>query len=181
MLICRKPKIFDVDLYGLAIIMGIWALSWLLVVRPVDRKLQHIRTDRQENSQNLKSVQTDLNQMQSLVQNRQALSARALQTDNIIRQNAGIPEVVRHLGDLAINCSLCLDEITPGSATSVEHYNKTAVDLKLNGLFPDLRNFLVGIADKLPFVRIRQLALTRKSNETALCDISIELNVFTLK
>ncbi len=181
MLICNKPKIFDIDLYGLAALLCISGLIWLFLIRPLDHEVIQLQKERQQKQQEKESIEAELVQLQNAVQSRRTLTARIRQNADMLSHNIDIPEVIRRLGSLAQNCSIRLDEIAPGDTDSSEQYHKTSMSLKIYGTFPNLRSFLTSIADELLFVRISSLTLTGKQSDEHSCNIAMNMDVFAAK
>ena len=74
MLICKRPKIFDVDLYGLASLMCISGLAWLLLIKPVASEVLQLQEGLQQNQNNKQSIQSELKQLENIVQEQRALT-----------------------------------------------------------------------------------------------------------
>ena len=181
MLICKKPKIFDVDLYGIAAMLCICGIGWLLLIRPLEMKELRFLNDQQKNQKNKETAQLQLNQLESEVQGKQALTSRASQAENILKKSSDFPEVIRQIGLLAKNCRLRLDEITPGIPAYEVHYRKTGMSLQMYGSFPSLRKFLGSITKELPYVRIGAMDMAYKKTEKDLCNITMDLDIFAPK
>lgn len=188
MLISTKPRIFDVDLYGLAAALGIIALTWLLVVKPLDKRLQKHQMEQQGIVKNKESAQRQLAQLRNLLRQKQVLASQLSHTRNVLLDNTGMPELVRSLGTLAEDYKLSLEEITPGDTQVNQHFRKTEMELSLNGPFPCLGDFLAEISRKLAFIRIKNLAIIRQKGSTsstniagAGCNINMVLDVFAPK
>ena len=79
MLISTKPKIFDVDLYGLACVLGIGCLTWILVIQPLNRQLQKNQQEQQGIMQSKESSQQKLAQLQTLLIQRRELTSQLSQ------------------------------------------------------------------------------------------------------
>ena len=181
MLICKNPKIFDVDLYGLAALLLLAGLGWLFLFKPMDQKMGRTRQDQQQILQKNDSIQTQVNQLEDVVRDQKTLTQRSRQNADLLSRSTDIPEVIRSLGSLASRCSLSLDEITPSPTAGDEHFYKTPVDLQLYGSFPCLYDLLGKMSAKLPFVRIGSLILGRKQSEQGCCVIHLSLDVFAAK
>jgi len=182
MLICNKPKIFDVDLYGLAAALGIFALSWIFFIQPLEKKCAQRLQDQQQYQQSTQAAQNELTQLQKLVRHQQVLSAQVSQARDLLKDNTGMANVIRKIASLTQSSGLRLDEITPGDQTRTNLFHKTELKLKLQGSFPQLRSFLIDLAQNLPYVPIDALELTNKGDsETAFCDVAMDLHVFAPK
>ena len=181
MLIYKNPKIFDVDLYGVAALLLLAGLGWLFLFKPMDRKIGQARQDQQQILQKNDSVQEQMNQLEKVVRDQKNLTQRDRQNAGLLNFSADIPEVIRSLGSLADHCGLRLDEITPSPTAGDEHFYKTPIALQLYGSFPCLYDLLEKIPVKLPFVRIDSLALDREQSEQDCCVIHLNLDAFAAK
>ena len=181
MLICKNPKIFDIDLYGVAALLLLAGLGWLFLFKPLDQKMGLARQDQQRILQENNSIQAQVIQLEDVVRDQKTLTQRARQNADLLSRSTDIPEVIRSLGQLAGYCGLRLDEITPSPTVGDEHFYKTPVDLQLYGSFPCLYDLLEKIPAKLPFVRIGSLTLDRKQPEQGCCVIHLNLDVFAAK
>ncbi|MBN1764452.1 MAG: type 4a pilus biogenesis protein PilO, partial [Sedimentisphaerales bacterium] len=178
MLICKKPRIFDIDLYGLAAISGLVVFVWLFVINPMDRESVQISREQEVKQQENQEAQSELVRLQSVVRNQQALTNRVRHYVDVLTQNHDIPEVIRLLGRFSGECSVRLNEITPSETFISEHFQKTGLSLRLYGTFPQLRIFLAEIFTRLPSVKVRSMSLVRKDMDQGTCDIMMELDVF---
>ena len=181
MLICRNPKIFDVDLYGIAALLLFVGLGWLFLFKPLDRKMGQAKQDQQRILQENDSVQAQVNQLENVIRDQENLAQRARQNAGLLNCSTDIPEVIRSLGSLADCCGLRLDEITPSPTAGDERFYKTPIALQLYGSFPCLYDLLEKIPVKLPFVRIGSLALDRGQSEQGCCVINLSLDAFAAR
>ena len=182
MLIYHKPKIFDVDLYGLAAVAGVLLLCWFFLIKPLDNKLQQRRQSQQDYHQNKETAQAELVQLRKLVTRQRSLSERLSRTRDLLKDNTGLDRVVSEIASFSQECSVRLDEIIPGEPTVEQYCRRTDLNMKLFGSFPQLHNLLTEIAEKLPFVRINSLNINdQQATENGLCEINLELHVFAPK
>jgi Tfp pilus assembly protein PilO len=179
MILCHKPKIFDVDLYGLIAVLGLCIAAWLLLVNPLQTKIQQQTEEQQKNLQDTEQSRVVLVQKRQSVQGLEELSAHLKQAAGVLEENRGIPEVIARIGDLARNTSIRLDNVQPGSRQKDEFYQKTTLELKMYGSFPDTYAFLVQMAEQLPFVRVDSLMLNKQDDgELSRCAIDLTLDIF---
>ncbi len=179
MLLCRKPKIFDIDLVAFALALGICAMSWLFMVQPLDEKLAQQRVEQKQYQEDNESAQTQLSNLKTLVQHRQALAANLRKTKNILKESLGMPEVVRQMGWLCDRCGIRLDEISPGKVHHGLRYDRHTLLLRMRGSFPQVHALLTRLTEDLPYVRVRSLSLRQVSqSQTGRCDITLHLDVF---
>jgi len=179
MLLCHKPRIFDIDLLAFAAVLGICAMTWLFVVQPLDEKLAQQRAEQKQYQQDNESAQTQLSNLENLVKQRQALAASLRKTKNILKESLGMPEVVRQTGWLCQRCGIRLDEITPGNVNYGERYNRRALLLRMRGSFPQVHALLTRLTEDVPYVRVRTLSLRQvPQTQAGWCDITLHLDVF---
>jgi len=179
MLLCRKPRIFDIDLIALAAVFGIGAVTWLFVVQPLDKKLVRQRAAQQQYQQDNESAQTQLSHLRSLVKQRQVLATNLQKTKNILQETTGMPEVIRKMGRLCQRCGIRLDEITPGSVNHGACYSRRALLLRMHGSFPQTHALLTRLPETLPYVRVKTLSLNQVlQHQSGWCDITLHLDVF---
>ena len=179
MLICQKPKIFDVDLIAAGLIIGLCAAAWLGLIKPLNEKIIRLRQESQEQINSSHSAQSELDQLKGLTQQEQALASWLKQTKNILPNDRGISAAVGALEDLCQQCGLRLDELVPGDTTDGRHFHKTALSAQIAGSFPQLQDLLVQIKQKMPHVRISNLTVNIRNSPLSLCEINMELNIFS--
>ncbi|MCK5269455.1 MAG: type 4a pilus biogenesis protein PilO [Sedimentisphaerales bacterium] len=181
MLICKNPKIFDVDLYAVAALLLFAGLGWLFLFKPMGQKMGRAQQDQQRILQENDSIHAQVNQLEVVIQDQRSLAQQARQNAGLLNCSTDIPEVIRSLGSLADHCGLRLDEITPSPTTGDERFYKTPIALQLYGSFPCLYDLLEKIPVKLPFVRIGSLALDRGQSEQGCCVINLSLDAFAAR
>lgn len=179
MIISQKPKIFDVDLYGLAGALLLLALAWFLMLAPVQRKRQaqiaHQDTLRQEKQTTL----AELARLEQLARRQQSLAHALGQTPDIIAQSKPLPDVLVSFDQVAAHCRISLDDVCPGETLVQQYFNATSLALKLHGSFDGLCQFLQTLRDRMPYIRIASLNLTRdQKGETPTCKIDLTLHIF---
>ena len=181
MLICKKPKIFDVDLYALAALVGFCALTWLVLIKPLNEKVSQQHLDQEKQRLNKESAQTKLVNLRELTRQEQVLASKLKQTRNILGDHAAIPETIRNMERLCRLCGLRLDEINPGEDTSTQHFRKTGLHLRLSGTFPQGQTLLAQIREKMHYVRIKSMLVTMKDTRLNRCEIVIDLDIFSAR
>ena len=186
MLISSKPKIFDVDLFGAGAVLAIVVLSWMLVIDPLDGRLEQQRQQQQQQQQDQESRELELANLQDLTQRREALMVQLSQSQDVLQENTGVPQLVHRLGQLTALRGLQLEEITPGDGmVNHEHFRKISMNLRLTGSFPQLQDFLADISVELSFARLRDLTVSRSKSGSeegspsgSSCEILMSLDVF---
>lgn len=186
MQISSKPRIFDIDLYGLVAIVILCGVFYLGVIQSLDGRLVQQDHACQVNLQEAQSSRETLAQFQKMKQQRQVLMAQLSHTRDVLQDNTGIAELVRQLGHLAKASHICLVEILPGESIAGTHFHRRNIELKFSGTFRQLQSLIRAFADQLEFARLSNLRVTRdmtspsqdKINATE-CDIIINLDVFS--
>jgi len=180
MLICNKPKIFDIDLYSLGLVIGICALNWLLLIQPIEKKLDTLQQEQQNYLQKKDAAQQELANLRKIDLYQKNLAAKLSQTADPLKDNPGLEEVIRRISQFSQDCNLRLDQVTPGSDTIGEHYRKTGLTITLLGGYPDYHNFLARIMEELKFVRIDTFTINNSNNTSeAMCKIAVNLDIFS--
>ncbi|MCP4709819.1 MAG: type 4a pilus biogenesis protein PilO [Planctomycetes bacterium] len=179
MLICKKPKIFDVDVIAAGLIMGLCAATWLVLIKPLNEKTFQLRQESQEQIDSTQSAQSELDQLKGLTQQEQDLASWLKQTKNILPTDLGISAAVRTLEDLCQQSGLRLDEVVPGETAAGQHFNKTNLSMQIAGSFPQIQNLLVKIKQKMQHVRIGNMTLNIQNSRLNLCEINMVLDIFS--
>ena len=179
MQICEKPKLFDVDLFGLAAVIAACALTWLLIIQPIDKKIDQERQLQNQFIQEHDSAQARYENLQNLVRRRRQLAENLQQTRDVLRDSADIPEVIQKINSLTCRNNMQLDEVTPAIEIVGEHYRKTEISFRLQGSYPDLKEFLQNLSESMQFVRVSSLNINSEmNNDEKLCAIDMKLDVF---
>jgi len=181
MLICGKPKIFHVDLYAVAAIIGVCVLTWYFLIKPLDDKIALQQEEQQKHRQNNESAQKELDDLQKLTRREQLLVARLQHTQNLLQDHVGIAEVISNMERLCNLCLIRLDEINPGPEYYAEHFQKSGLNLHLYGTFPQARQLLSKIEEELPCVRVKSISLVMKDTSWRLCELVIDLDIFSAR
>ena len=179
MLICPKPKIFDVDVIAAGIIIGLCAATWLVLIKPLNEKTSQLRLESQEQKTTTDTAQSELDQLKGLTQQEQALASWLKQSKNILPTDLGISAAVRTLEELCQQCQLRLDEVVPGATATEPHFHKTNVSLLISGSYPQLQNLLVKIKQNMQHVRISNMTVNIRNSQLSLCEINMELDIFS--
>jgi Tfp pilus assembly protein PilO len=168
--------------YGMIVVLGVCAAGWLFVFSPLQAKNKAQEEEHEKYLQSEEQANVELIQKRERVEGMEQLSNHLKQAAGILDGNQGLPEVVRKLGQLVQGTSLRLDDIQPGTGESDQYYQKTTLELKVYGLFPNMFAFLVEMAEELPYVRIDSLQI-RRHDEGAMsrCNISMKLDIFESK
>jgi len=179
MLICRRPRVFDVDLYGAAAVVLMVAGTWLLALRPLQARLAQARQADRQWQENSAARQAELTRLQEAGARRRALAESLRRTRDVLEESTGVAGLVRGLGQLSEPCGLRLEAVTPGDKQTAERYNKVAVEARLRGGFREMRVLLARLNRELPFVGVRSLSVrTAGQDRSGGCEIILGLDVF---
>ena len=179
MLISQRPKIFDVDLIGLLLLVLITALAGWFGVRPLgdlyDRELQ--RTT--ETASHTETQQQRLAGLQQLVSHQQRLTEQLRKSRDVLIENTGLAEVIARLGDLSSDCDLMLNEIRPMETDVEENFRVTPIELQIGGTFVGLRQFLQELPRVMPYLRAESTSMrVIDAQQGGLCRIRLTLLAF---
>ncbi|MBN1844383.1 MAG: type 4a pilus biogenesis protein PilO [Sedimentisphaerales bacterium] len=163
MLICRQPKIFDVDAIGLAVLILTAACSWWLLLQPLQQKRQWQRRENEQIAQDNQRAQGRRADLQELVRRRQTLAAGLENAQSILRESTGLAQILRHVGRLCRDNGLRLDELDPQDIVACSRYQKRPLHLALHGGYPQVHRMLEQLAKELPFIRVSSLGFTKPS------------------
>lgn len=179
MLICRKPRIFDVDLYGLGVLVIIAILTNFALLDVLKAKTAEEQKQYESLSEQNASQHQELSRLQELANTRRSLVNRLSRTTDILKSNKGISHVIRQLGSLTAKYSISLDDITPGPTTCEEHFCCTPVALRMRGSFPELHTFIQTLTQQMGFLRIVLLQVSRTDGDPGNCNITLDIHVFS--
>ena len=180
MLAGKKSKIFDVDLYCSAAVLAIGALTWLMVIQPLDKRITQCSTQERQHQQEEQSLRAQLVEAQTAATRRKQLAATLSKTPNILQDKLDMSGTVRKIAGLARRCGLSLDEIVPDSDIDIQRYGtRSQLKIQLTGQFGQFIEFLIGASKELQCARIAALDITRDSRSGgASCSIAMQLDVF---
>jgi len=179
MLICQKPKIFDVDLIGLTVIAILALALWLGIEKTLSVRIRESDRDYLKLLQKEKKLQAELAQLEVLEREQSALAERLSQTPDVLGGNHGMPEVVRQLGNLASSHCLAIKELNPLTAEVCPYFMMHVVDIQCRGSYPDLYRFVESVEQEAPFSRIAAVSVRSSANDKSnRCDMVIKLHVF---
>ena len=179
MLICEKPRIFDVDLCGFAAILVMAAATWFAVIKPLEAKTADMLEQRDESLERRQMSQGELNRLQTVSQEQQQLATRLSRTPDILAENPGTADVLRRLEEIANSTGLMLEEVIPQETDVAQHFSNTPLACRFTGTFPQLHSFLDTTRTSMRYVRVAGLSVERQaSDQTGLCDVGLDLHVF---
>ena len=179
MLICEKPRIFDVDLAGVAAILVVAAATWFALLEPLKGKTAEMIVQRDESLNRRQTSQGELNRLETLSQEQQQLATTLSRTPDILAENPGMADVLRQLEKIASSTGMMLEEVIPLETDVVHHFSIAPLECRLTGTFPQLHSFLNVTHRTMRYVRVARLSVAgRESNEIGLCDVGLDLHVF---
>ena len=179
MLLLNKPKIFDVDVYGIGVLAVLAVGTFLGALRPLDDAIAQRNTDCDSALNQQQSSAGELKRLEEVAKQQKLLAERLSRTPDVLRGNPGMSEIVRRLGILADATGLVLNELTPGEVERSEYFSHTVLTLQLAGDFPHMQGFVKALQDKLPYVRVLSMTIENSpQGGGALCRAYIDLHVF---
>jgi len=180
MLLCRRPRIFDIDAIALAVVILLAALTWIGAIRPLHARRLAAAAEQQEHCNQLEQAKQQLARLEDAVAQRQSLAASLRESRDLLAESNGLPGVVTALERLCLETNLLLEEFVPGPLTLEPHYAQRQAIVQLNGRFHHFHLFLSRLQSDLPYLWPRSMSIAaRPDDETAMCHITLELDIFT--
>lgn len=180
MLLCRRPRIFDIDVIALAVIGLLAVLTWVGALRPLQARRLAAAAEQQEHIEQLDQANQQLARLEDAVAERQSLAASLRESKDLLENSNGLPSVVTSLERLCLDTDLLLNEFIPGPLTLEQHYAQRQATLQLRGRFHHFHLFLTRLQNDLPYLWPRAITVvTRPEDETAACTFTLELDIFT--
>lgn len=180
MLLCRRPRIFDVDAIALAVVALLAALTWIGAMRPLHARRLAAAAEQQEHIDQLEQANQQLARLEHSVAERESLAASLRESTDFLENSNGLPGVVTALERLCLESDLQFNEFIPGPLTLQQHYAQRQATLQLSGRFHHFHRFLSRLQSDLPYLWPRSVSIaTRPDDEAATCRIALELDIFT--
>jgi len=114
MLISNKPKIYDVDLYGLGLTIGICLIAWAALLKPLETRTLEKRRQQIDASQRQGTARKELTSMQSRFDRQNTLALRLARMKDVFSDSKGLDDVIGRIDVLSGQYGVSLDEIKPG-------------------------------------------------------------------
>ena len=178
MIISNRPRIYDIDLYGAALVVGICLITWYGLLRPLDARSADKRRQQVDASQRQGTAETELASMQSRFERQNALALRLARMPDILGACKGLDDVIGRVDILSRQYGVSLDEVKPGDPTRSEHSKRMPVDIKLKGEFRQAMQLLSNVTEKMPYLRIDSMNVNKSYKFSSNCDIGLTLHVF---
>ncbi len=185
MLICDRPRLYDVDLIGLAALVLIGLTMWYGAIKPLEGRIQEFRKCQEGKIEEKKQSLRELESLKQLNNQRQILAEELSQARDVLRENTGIPNILRTIESICGNWNLQIDQVSPGPARQTPHFNVQEMELELTGQFPDLIGFVEALQQKAPYVCVAHSSVEKvmqKENEQengASCAIQLTFDIFS--
>lgn len=179
MLLCRKPKIFDVDAAGVILCLALLGGTWGFWVRPLADKASAVEARQEQLRREKAELIQELAQLRLVAGERENLARLLQATPDVLRGNTSMSEVLFKLGELARTHELRMDEVNLGEEAQAEHFRRARLALRLGGDCRHIGRFLDALAASMPFTRVAQLCLEGKGPQTGWCETRLDLDIFT--
>lgn len=181
MLIHKSPRIFDVDLYGISVVIALCVLTWLFLVKPLGEKAAQCRSSHAEIALRKDAASVELSGLRELSDRRRQLARRFSSTGEILQDSKGLPDAIRRFTWLSDESGLSLDGVKFASEVCYDYYRKSSLDLHLRGSFPQLNSLLGKLPESLSYVRVAGLSVDTARRDARIgrdCKITMQLDVF---
>ncbi len=179
MLICKKPKIYDVDLYGIGLIGALAIAAWLFIFQPLDLKIMRIQQEKKQKQQTSESAEKEFARLRLAVAEQRRLTDRFMRNAEMIDRSRDLFDVIGIMGSLAEKTSLRLDRVVPGDAEFGDRYYKTPLEVKVYGTYPGIYRYLSQMDRELPFVKVKSVSLQKDTPDSPACSIALNCDVYT--
>ncbi len=186
MQISQKPRIFDVDLIGMILIITVATVTWMFGIKPLQEKYANIQAEMVKYTQDTSSSKEELSQLQLVVQQQEQLAKSLSETRDVLLDNTGIDQVVRNIGSYCKKYRLNLKEIEPHNEKVEQQYRTTYLKCMINGTFLNFQKLLREIQTGMEYIRVESIQVsliasddTENVGEKKLCDIELELVIFS--
>ncbi len=167
-------------IFGFLVVLG-FAAFWFALYNPMlqehesqEQKLSNL-LDRRQELENLKESQA------KVLDKVQELRAEILVAEDKLPSSAQIPQLLKHIHDKAKTAGLEIKDFTRVSDKSREYYVEIPVQMKLEGTYMELKNFLQFVNNMNRIVNIRNLTLTRKESSRSDLQISAMATTYRYK
>lgn len=179
MIISNRPRIYDVDLYGVVLTLGICLIAYAALLQPLEARTLEKQQQQFDASKRQSVTQTQLTAMQASFQQQNALALRLARMPDVLADSKGLDDVIGRIDLLSGQYGVSLDEVEPGEPTNAKHHTMTPLKLKFSGRFRETMQLLNKITQNMPYVRIDNINIITARKAAAVCDIGLELHVFS--
>ena len=179
MIICNRPRIYDVDLYGAALTLGIALIAYAALLQPLQTKTLQSQRQHLDASKRRGATQQRLTAMQASFQQQNALALRLASMPDVLAQSKGLDDVIGRIDLLSNQYAVSLDNVIPNEPASTQHHTITPLELKLSGSFRETMSLLNSITQNMPYIHVDNISINSSNENTAICDIALELHVFS--
>ena len=179
MIISNRPRIYDIDLYGVALTLAICLIAYAALLKPLEARTLEKQQQQFDASKRLGISRTQLTAMQASFQQQNALALRLARMPDVLAESKGLDDVIGRIDVLSGQYGVSLDEVEPDEPTTSEHHTMTPLKLKFSGRFRETMQLLNTIPQNMPYVRIDNINIITAQKAATLCDIGLELHVFS--
>jgi len=181
MIVCRKPKLYDVDVYGALAVLVLVAAGWFFAVEPWQRiwtsyqDLSVAHTDTaaavREDMVILERHQRKLEELEQVVE---------AQVAEVPRWDA-MPRLLREVTDIAARANLEVHNVVPLPAATQGPYMVSDVSVGGRGTSGDFVRFLDLLAEQNQFQSLQACRMTRHPGPSdAACDLTWTVRMYLL-
>jgi len=167
-------------IFGILVVLifaGFWVFDYSPMLTEQNQKKQKLSSllDRRQELENLNESQA------KVLDKVQELRAQILIAEDKLPSSAQIPQLLKHIHDKAKTAGLEIRDFTRVSDESREYYVEIPVEMKLEGTYMELKNFLQFVNNMNRIVNIRNLTLTRKEESRGNLTISAVATTYRYK
>lgn len=163
-----------------AVFVVITLLSVIFVLVPQLVGLQGLMAEEGKASQDLESAKATLKQLEDLKRGSQKTEAKLIQLNRKAPADAELPSLIIQMEDASNKAGVDFILIKPGTPVQKDEYQEIPLDIKINGYFYELLDFVYRV-EKLPRL-VDVITIDIKEGKAKLPNIeaTLKANVYVL-
>lgn len=155
-------------------------LSVILVLVPQLVSLRMLMAEEGQASRNLESAKATLKQLEDLKRDSQKTETKLIQINRKTPSDAELPSLIVQMEDASKKTGVDFISIKPGAPVQENEYQEISLDIKINGYFYELLDFVYRV-EKLPRL-VDVITIDIKEGKAKLPNIeaTLKANVYVL-
>lgn len=160
------------------VVIALLLVIFLLVPQIVS--LRGLMAEEGQATQNLESAKATLKQLEDLKRESRKTESKLIQVDRKTPSDAEIPSLIIQMEDASKKAGVDFILIKPGTPVQKDEYQEISLDIKINGYFYELLDFIYRV-EKLPRL-VDVITIDIKEGKAKLPNIeaSLKANVYVL-
>lgn len=155
-------------------------LLFIFVLVPQIVSLRGAMAEEGQASQDLESAKSALKQLEDLKRESQKTESKLIQVDRKTPSDAELPSLIIQMEDASKKAGVDFILIKPGTPVQKNEYQEVSLDIKINGYFYELLDFIYRV-EKLPRL-VNVITIDIKEGKAKLPNIeaSLKTNIYVL-